>query len=91
MTRPIARMVCIVLLSAFMGACALYIAVRPTQAINKTQTVVMREYLNAFCQRDDRHDKLFIIGQAAAMSRIVVKAGIGELALVELAKCKVGL
>jgi hypothetical protein len=51
----------------------------------------MQEYLAAFCAKDDSHDKQFIIGTAAAMSRIVVKANLGNLALVEYAKCKAGL
>jgi hypothetical protein len=45
----------------------------PMQHLNETQAAVMHEYLAAFCAKDDRHDKQFVIGTAATMSRIVVK------------------
>ena len=43
----------------------------------------MREYLAAFCVKDDRHDKQFVIGSMAALSRIVVKANLGTIAPAE--------
>ena len=72
------------------AACSLATArwLDPMQGLNETQAAVMQEYLAAFCVRDDRHDKQFIIGTAATMSRIVVKANLGNLALAEYAKCK---
>ncbi len=85
------KAISISLVSAFLGGAGLYVVLRPEQHINETQAAVMAEYLNSFCRKDDKHDKQFLIGQAAAMSRIVVKAKIGELALVEYAKCKAGL
>jgi hypothetical protein len=67
------------------------VALNPRQNANETQEVILKEYLAAFCVKDDRHSKDFVIGTAAAMSRIVVKANLGKLALAEYAKCKVGL
>jgi hypothetical protein len=86
----------IIALGSLLGCCAAFAVtavwlLNPAQALNETQSVVMGEYLAAFCSKDDRHDKQFVIGTAAAMSRIVVKANLGNLALAEYAKCKVGL
>lgn len=61
----------------------------PVQQLNETQAAVMHEYLATFCTKDDRHDKQFVIGTAAAMSRIVIKSHLGNLALAEYAKCKI--
>jgi hypothetical protein len=62
--------------------------INPVQDLNETQKIVLNEYLAAFCAKDDRHDRQFIFGTMAAMSRIVVKANLGNLALAEYAKCK---
>ena len=84
----------IIALVSLLGCCAAtavtaVLLLNPAQALNETQSVVMHEYLAAFCSKDDRHDKQFVIGTAAAMSRIVVKANLGPLALAEYAKCKI--
>jgi hypothetical protein len=60
----------------------------PVQRLNETQSVVLQEYLAAFCLKDDRHDKQFIVGTAAVLSRIIVRSNLGNLALAEYAKCK---
>jgi hypothetical protein len=81
----------VLILVACCTACSLVTAwlLNPMQSLNETQSVVMQEYLAAFCSKDERHDKQFVIGTAAALSRIVVKANLGNLALAEFAKCQV--
>jgi hypothetical protein len=62
--------------------------INPVQDLNQTQAVVMKEYLAAFCVKDDRHDIQFVVGTAAALTRIAVKANLGHLALTEYAQCR---
>jgi hypothetical protein len=62
-----------------------------TQETSETQRIILAEYLSIYCTKDGRHDPMFVIGSEAAISRIVVKANIGALALLEYAKCKAGL
>jgi hypothetical protein len=63
--------------------------INSSQPLNETQAAVIQEYLAAFCVKDDRHDRQFVIGTAAALSRVVVKAKLTNLALAEYAKCKI--
>jgi hypothetical protein len=69
-------------LIASCAACSLATArwLDPSRKLNETQAGGMHEYLAAFCVKDDRHDKQFIIGTMAAMSRIVTRANLGNLA-----------
>lgn len=70
------------------GTVLALLAVNPANYANVSQRAILHEYLAAFCTKDERHDKQFVIGTAAAMSRIVVEANLGTVALAEYAKCK---
>jgi hypothetical protein len=85
------RVAAVVALTAALAASGTYVALRPAQKLNDTQSAVLAEYLAAFCRPDDRHDKSFLIGQAAAMSRIVVRSRLGVVALAEYTRCRAGL
>lgn len=61
------------------------------QTLSDTQRVVLEEYRAAYCVKDTVHERAFLIGQAAALSRLVVKSRLGELALVVFEKCRTEL
>lgn len=58
------------------------------------QAAILREYLGVYCRAkppidDDR--RIFMAGMGAAMSRITIVTGLGEIALAQYVKCKIGL
>jgi hypothetical protein len=56
------------------------------------QDAILNQYLYTYCvgpppdASSDR--KMFAAGEAAALSRIIIAAGLGEIGLAEYAKCK---
>lgn len=55
------------------------------------QEAILREYLAVYCSPADRNHVERWIGNAEAMSRISISAGLGERALAEYALCKIGV
>lgn len=58
------------------------------------QAAILKEYLAIYCHAskpssDDR--RFFMAGEAAALSKVTIAAGLGAIALVENQKCKMGL
>jgi hypothetical protein len=74
-------------LSALAGGGVAIFSTDPRRSATHDQEAILREYLQVYCHPD----KLRVaaqIGQAAVLSRLVIAAGVGELALAEYAKCK---
>lgn len=61
----------------------------PANYTTQAQAVILQEYVKAYCYPDERFDKNYLIGQTAVLSRLTIKAGIGEIALAEYVKCRV--
>lgn len=86
------RAVLILGLGIIAGAVGCYALLDPTLRLGAEQKAIIDEYLLVYCQHskpglpDDT--KIFVIGEAATMSRVTIAAGLGPLALVEYAKCK---
>lgn len=76
---------------AIISSGATYVALVSTQDLNATQEIVMHEYLSTSCKKDNQRPVQYLVGQAAVLSRVIVKANLGTIALAEYAKCKVGL
>jgi hypothetical protein len=77
----------------YLGYCSLGVVVgllwlNPAQYEGPSTAAVMTEYATLYCRRDTHHDRMFQLGGAAAISRIVVKADLGKLAQLEYVKCK---
>lgn len=75
---------------ALFSAGATYYVVDPPDNIDDARKAILAEYVNAYCGWDRRqHSPDFLHAQSALMSRLTIKAGLGEIALVEYAKCKI--
>jgi hypothetical protein len=73
------------------GSVVLLLIMNPAQFANQTQRAILDEYAGLYCTpvAEARKNPLQHSAVAAAMSRIVVKAGLGSMALAEYARCKV--
>jgi hypothetical protein len=76
-------------LTALITTLGVLFLLTPVQDLNATQRAVLDEYLATYCVKDTTHNGWFVVGQSAALSRIVVRANLGNLALIEYAKCKI--
>ena len=75
------------LLSVAGGGAAAYLAIDPVSKADRAQKAILAEYLATYCHPDQDHLEAFI-AQAAALSRVMVKAELGDVALAEYAKCR---
>jgi hypothetical protein len=80
------------MVSALLGAVCAYWIFDPVARLDKSQQAILSEYLRVYCGGPKwmTDDKMFTAGAAAEMSRIAIAVGIGELALAEYGKCKIG-
>lgn len=69
------------------GAAASYFWFVPRDDVRQA---ILNDYLAIYCHHALlSKDPMFLAGNAAALSRIIIKAGIGPLALAEYGKCRV--
>ncbi len=69
-------------------AIAAYVAVDPVGHFDPTQRLIFIEYLAVYCPQKKPDKPEFAMGEAAVLSRLSLKAGIGGAALVESQKCR---
>jgi hypothetical protein len=67
----------------------IYIFINPKNDLDEARSAILQEYLSVYCYRDTRHSLDYRVGETAILSRLTIKAGIGEIALAEYAKCKI--
>jgi hypothetical protein len=76
---------------AMISAIVTYNATDPVSRVSQVQGAILGEYMEKYCRRIHLTDRDAItaeLGGMAAISRIVIKTGLGPLALAEYAKCK---
>ncbi len=63
----------------------------PIQYANLAQTAILQEYVNVYCiDSEEAHkNKVKFAAQGALMSRLTIGTGLGSIALLEYAKCKI--
>ena len=79
-------------LSGFLlGAIATATLWSPVRQANLAQKAILDQYLLVNCGywHPIQQDSLFVAGNAAAMSRTIIAAKLGELGLVEYIKCRI--
>jgi hypothetical protein len=79
----------ICVLCAGAGAVGGYLALDPVSRVDRAQQAILREYLAVYCSSPDPGRAQFFAGGAAVMSRVAIRAGLGELALAESTRCLV--
>lgn len=68
-----------------------WLVVGPLPRPELAQEAILDEYIAIYCHRPDREHIERWLGNAEAMSRISIRAGLGERALAEYALCKIGV
>lgn len=81
----------ILLAAMALSSVATFLITDPRSRANSAQEQMMREYLHTYCEEDRVHSIQWHLGESAVLSRLVIRSGIGELAVAELMKCKAGL
>jgi hypothetical protein len=56
-----------------------------------TQKAVVAEFVARYCHPDGKQDPNFLMGEAAALSRVSIRSGLQPIAWTEYLKCKAGL
>lgn len=56
-----------------------------------TQKAVVSEFVARYCHPDGKQDARFLMGEAAALSRVSIRSGLQPIAWAEYLKCKSGL
>lgn len=78
------------LLAAMGGGMMGFVVVGPLPPAEIAQRALLDEYLAIYCHPDRAHPERWI-GEAQVLSRLTIKANLGERALAEYASCKIGL
>ena len=73
------------------GSVLLLLVINPANYASVSQQAILGEYNNIYCLKPEeaRKDPIRHSAMAAIMSRMTIKADLGNLALLEYAKCKV--
>lgn len=79
-----------VLLAAVGGSVFGFGVIGPLPPAEIAQRALLDEYLAVYCHPDRDHAERWI-GEAQVLSRLTIKAKLGERALAEYASCKIGL
>jgi hypothetical protein len=83
------RLLIIALVIAAISAGATYVLTDPRSNLDDARGAILNEYLLTYCRYDPRHSPEYHAAKTALLSRLTIKAGIGEIALAEYAKCKI--
>ncbi len=72
------------------GSVLLMLVLNPANYASVSQRAILEEYLDVYCLKPEeaRKDVVKFLNQGALMSRLTIKANLGNLALLEYAKCK---
>lgn len=74
------------------GIIVVMCAADPVARANIAQQAILQQYLLVYCQHSkpglNDTDKIFVSGEAAAMSRTTIAAGLGALALAAYGECR---
>lgn len=58
---------------------------------HSAQRTIVEEFVARYCHPDRALSEAFLMGDAAALSRVSIKSGLQPLAWAEYLKCKAGL
>lgn len=86
------RSAILIVATACASLTAFYLLLDPRSHASAAQEAMLAQYLKVYCNKHPPRDfagQIFAGGEAAALSRVTISAGIGELALAEYAKCKI--
>lgn len=75
------------------GAAATYCLFDPRIHLDEPQRVLLAEYKAIYCQAQKPSDPMqaeFYLGEAATLSRLTIRSGIGSLALSRRLSCALG-
>ena len=67
---------------------ATYYVVNPTQHLASTQRSIINQFVARYCHPNWSLPREFLMGEAAALSRVTVGAGLEPVAWAEYIKCK---
>jgi hypothetical protein len=76
---------------ALVSSALTVVATNPRLYVTQAQEAILSRFLQAYCAPDPKWQDGFRLGETAATSRTAIEAGLGPIASIELAKCKLGL
>jgi hypothetical protein len=78
-------------LGALFGALLCAVVLDPRLSATREQRVVIDEFVARYCRPGEHLSREFLMGEAAALSRVAIRSGLNTTANIETAKCKIGL
>lgn len=85
------RYAAIFALGALIAGLASFIAFDGVLAGKPTQRAIVTEFVARYCRPDQKSSPDFLMGEAAALSRVSIESGLQPMAWAEYLKCKAGL
>jgi hypothetical protein len=76
---------------AIFSGCVSIMTFGPALDARPAQRAVVEEFVTRYCHPNETLSEDFRMGEAAALSRVSIKAGLQPLAWAEYLKCKAGL
>lgn len=78
-------------LSSALGAGASWLAFDPVHRVDQAQGAIIGQFVGRYCHPPKGANEDFLMGEAAALSRVSISSGLQPLAWAEYLKCKAGL
>lgn len=77
--------------AGFVAALVFALLLDPSWKATKAQDAIVNQFVARYCHPNDHVSREFLLGEAAALSRVTIESGLEPIAWAEYLKCKAGL